>query len=104
MSVSDGGFALLFADNDVNAGYLLKVFGENGNLINTFKLSGQVSDVELSGNYAYVLFDTEIRRIDVLFGTISSVDFSEEGAILMPFSDGSLMACTDTVAYYISFN
>ncbi len=104
MSVSDGGFALLFADNDVNAGYLLKVFGENGNLINTFKLAGQVSDVELSGNYAYVLFDTEIRRIDVLFGTISSVDFSEEGAILMPFSDGSLMACTDTVAYYISFN
>ena len=104
MSVSEGGFALLFADKDVNAGYILQVFGENGNLINTFKLLGQVSDVELSGNYAYILFDTEIKRIDVLFGTSSSASFSEDSAILVPFSDGTIMACTNTVAYYISFN
>ena len=104
MSVNEGGFALLFGDNDANAGYQLQVFGENGNLVNSFKLSGQISDIEISGNYVYLMLDTEIRRIDTIFGTVSSVKFSEDGAELVSFDDGSVMACTDTVAYYISFN
>ncbi len=104
MSVNDGGFALLFSDRDVNSGYILQIFGENGNLVNSFVLSGQVSDIEYCGNFAFVMFDSEVKRIDTLFGTTSSVKFSEEDARLISFSDGTLMACTDTVAYYISFN
>ena len=104
MSINDGGFVLLFRDQDVNSGYILQVFGENGNLLNSFKFSGQISDVEYCKSYAFIMFDTEIRRIDTVFGTSSSVNFSEEDARLVSFSDGSLMACTDTVAYYISFN
>ena len=104
MSVSSGGALLLFADKSVNAGYILQVVGESGGVISSFKLTGQVIDIERSGSYAFVLFDNEIRRIDVLFGTSSSFEFTEEDARLVAFSDGTLMACTDPVAYYISFN
>ena len=104
MSVSSGGALLLFADKSVNAGYVLQVIGESGSVISSFKLSGHVSDIERAGSYAFVLFDNEVRRIDVLFGTSSSAVFTEEDARLVAFSDGTVMACTNTAAYYISFN
>ena len=104
MSLSDNGFALLFKDEDLNSGYQLNLYGEYGDLVRRVDFSGHVSDVELGDRYVYLLFDTEIRRVDVNLGLSSNAKFNEEGAELVIFSDGTLMACTDTAAYYISFN
>ena len=80
------------------------MYGEFGNLLRRVDLSGHVSAVELGEKYVYVLFDTEIKRIDITLGLSSTVKFKDEVSELVAFSDGSLMACTDTVAYYISFS
>ena len=104
VSVSENGFALLFKNNDLNSGYVLHLYGEFGNLLRRVDLSGHVSAVELGEKYVYVLFDTEIKRIDITLGLSSTVKFKDEVSELVAFSDGSLMACTDTVAYYISFS
>ena len=58
----------------------------------------------MRGNYVYLLLDGEVRRIDKLFGTSLRADFNAEDGRLVVFSDGEVMACTDTSAYYISFN
>lgn len=103
MSLSDNGFALLFKNTDLNSGYQLNIYGEYGDLVRQMKISGHVSDVELGDRYVYLLFDAEICRIDINLGLTTSKKFNEEGAVLVSFSDGTLMACTDTAAYYISF-
>ena len=103
-ALCDGGFALLFRDNSIDSGYTLTVYGDNGNRISTNSINAHVSDVEMQGNYVYLLLDGEVRRIDKIFGTFSRVGFNAEDGRLVVFSDGEVMACTNTSAYYISFN
>ena len=103
-ALCDGGFALLFRDSSIDSGYTLSVYGDNGNRISTHAINTHVSDVEMQENYVYLLLDGEVRRIDKIFGTFSRADFGAEDGRLVVFSDGEVMACTDTSAYYISFN
>lgn len=104
VSFTDGGFAILFRENNIDSSFTLSVFGENGNAVSSHKIDGHVSDTVIYGNFAYLLMDGEVRRIDTLFGTVSKAQFGEENARLMVFPGGDVMACTDTAAYYISFN
>ncbi len=104
LSFTDGGFAILFRENNIDSSFTLSVFGENGNAVSSYKIDGHVSDAVIQGNYAYLLMDGEVRRIDTLFGGVSKTEFSGEKARLMVFPGGDIMACTDTAAYYISFN
>lgn len=103
-TVSDGGFALLFRNNSGNARFTLSVFGANGNKVSEHKIDGNVRELSLSGNFAYLLMDGEIRRIDTLFGTVSKKAFNADRAELLLLSGNELLVCTDTAAYYISFN
>ena len=103
-TLCNGGFALLFRDGSIDSGYTLSVYGDNGNRISSHSIDTHVSDVEMQGNYVYLLLDGEVRRIDKIFGTITRADFGAEGGRLVVFSDGEIMACTDTSAYYISLN
>lgn len=102
-AVSDGGFALLFRDG-ADSRFILNVFGANGNRVSEHKIEGHVSSIVMSGNFTYLLMDGEVRRIDTLFGTVSTREFSADGAELLVLSTNELLACTDTAAYYISFN
>ena len=104
MSVCDGGFALLFRDSGEDSMFALSVFGANGNHISTHKIDGQVSSLALQGNFAYLLMDGEVRRIDTLFGTVLRQELGIDNAKLLVLSSSELLACTDTAAYYISFN
>ena len=102
-ALCDSGFALLFRDS-INSGYILSIYGDNGNKISTYSIDAHVSDVEIEGNYVYLLLDGEVRRIDKIFGTFSRAAFGAEDGRLVVFSDGEVMVCTDTSAYYISLN
>lgn len=104
VSVSNGGYAVLFKDNSMDSSFTLTVFGENGNRVSDHKLEGYVSDIALHENYAYALMDGEVIRIDTLFGGVSKAPHSTENASLVVFDDGSVTVCTNTAAYYISFN
>jgi WD40 repeat protein len=104
ISASDGGYAILFEDNSMDSSFTLSVFGENGNKVSDHKLEGYVSDIALYENYVYVLMDGEVLRIDTLFGNTSRATHSAENAKLVVFDDGTVTVCTNTVAYYISFN
>ena len=103
-AITKGGYALLFRDNSIDSGFTLTVFGDNGSEVSTHKIDRHVSDVALQGNNAYLLLDGEVRRIDTLFGITTRAEFKGENARLVVFSGGDVMACTDTTAYYISFN
>lgn len=104
ISVTDGGYAILFKDDTIDSSFTLSVFGENGNKISNYKLEGHVSDISLYGNYVYALMDNEVLRIDTLFGATSKVAHTSENASLVVFDDGTVTVCTNTSAYYISFN
>ncbi len=104
ISVCDGGFAVLFKDDGIDSAFSLIVFGENGNKISEHKLDGGVADIAIRESYVYVLTDKEVRRIDTLFGTSVSTAHGSENARLVIFDDGTVTVCTNTSAYYISFN
>lgn len=103
MSVSDSGYALLFSDVTVDSDYTLSVFGSNGNHVGSYKVRGRVTDIALNGNFAYLLADGEVRRMDTLFGTTLRLETAVENAELLVLANGDILACTDTAAYYLSF-
>lgn len=96
------GFVLAFEGGA--DGRQIKVFDRNGNVAYKGWLKGNVRDVKLSGNYAYVLLDNEIVRIETAFGIKRTSELLFENAQLVSFEDGGIMVCTDRVAYYISFD
>ena len=104
MAVCDSGFALLFKNSGQDARFILYIFGSNGNKVSDHKIDGYVSSIAVNGNHAYLLMDGEVRRIDTLFGTVSKRAFSTDDAELLVLSANEILACTDTAAYYISFN
>ena len=83
---------------------LLLIFDNNGHLKLTLKIGGSVSDVKMNEKYVYLLCDDKIIRVDSTFGHTSAVEFSEEDARLTLLSGGELLACTPSLAYYVSFN
>ena len=99
MSVGENRCVLVFGKNTV-------VLDENGMVVRSFTADCEIFDVKVYGDYVYLLCDREVRRYNTksVVTECSSVAFTEEDARLVLLDDGSLLACTDTVAYYISFN
>ena len=82
------------------------VLDENGMVVRSFTADCEIFDVKVYGDHVYLLCDREVRRYNTksVVTEYDSVAFTEEDARLVLLADGSLLACTDTVAYYISFN
>lgn len=82
------------------------VLDQNGMVVRSFEVDFEIFDVKVYKDHVYLLCDREIRRYNLksVVTDYNSVEFTEEGARLVLLDDGSVLACTDTVAYYISFN
>ena len=104
LSLTDDGFAMLFDEGSLNNDNRLVIFDQNGNVRYFEYISGNVSDMELCRNFAYLILDGEILRVDTTFGLKSRVAFTESGARIVCFENGEIMACTDALAYYITFD
>ena len=104
--VTDKGFLLSFDETSTGKVSLVSVFDVNGHLKRSFKTDDAVFDMKLSGDFVYLLCDREIRRYNLnsVSDEFKAVPFDEESAKLAVFEEGDIMACTPTVAYYISFN
>lgn len=105
ISMDNDGFALVFDGNTSGEGYIVSAFDKNGRIIRTYNVDSGVFDVKVSNNFMYVLCDREVRRYNLsrLTDEYDSAEFDEEDASLVVFSNGEIMACTPSVAYYISF-
>ena len=99
MATGEKRIALVFGKNTV-------VLDENGMVIRSFTADCEIFDVKVYGDYVYLLCDREVRRYNTksVVTEYDSVAFTEEDAGLVLLDDGKLLACTATVAYYISFN
>lgn len=104
LSLTDDGFAMLFDEGTLNNDNRLVIFDQNGNVRYFEYISGNVSDMELCQGFAYLILDGEILRVDTTFGFKSRVVFAEGGARIVGFENGEIMACTDVLAYYITFD
>ena len=104
MSYANGGIALLFDASEADASELLVIFDDNGDLKLTNKIDCNVSDVKMNKDHIYLLCDDKIIRVDTTFGHTSTVAFLEEDARLTLLSGGELLACTPSLAYYVSFD
>ena len=104
MAANDEGFALVLSDDGAREESLLVAFDRNCSLVCSQKISGAVRDMEIAGKDVLLLLDNEIRRVNTVLGSYTSVRFSEEDAELTLLSDGALIACTPTVAFYIEIN
>ena len=101
---TSGGIALLFDESGAGADELLVAFDDNGDMKITAKISGNVSDMKMNKDDIFLLCDGKIMRVDSTFGHTSTEEFSEEGARLVLTSGGELIACTSSLAYYVSFD
>ena len=101
MKVNSEGFALILNEEGARESGLLAVFDRNCSLVCSQKINGYAKDIEISENEVIILFDNEIGRLNTVLGTYSSVSFSEENAELVLLSDGDVVVCTQTVAYYL---
>ena len=99
ISASDGRCVLVFGKNTV-------VLDENGMVIRSFGVDCEIFDVQVFKDNVYLLCDREIRRYNTkgVSAEFDVIPFAEENARLIILDDGTPLACTDTVAYYISFN
>jgi hypothetical protein len=104
LSLTDDGFAMLFDEGSLTNDNRLVIFDQNGNVRYFEYISGNVSDMELCRNFAYLILDGEILRVDTTFGLKSRVPFKESGTRIVCFENGEIMACTDALAYYITFD
>jgi len=104
MSYANGGIALLFDASEADASELLVIFDDNGDLKLTNKIDGNVSDVKMNKDHIYLLCDDKIIRVDTTFGHTSTVAFLEVVVRLTFLSGGELLACTPSLAYYVSFD
>ena len=106
IAFGNDGFALVFDASASGEGYIVSAFDKNGRAVRSFAVDNGVFDVKIHAENIFLLCDREIRRYNSarLTDEYESVSFSEEDAILTVFSSGEIMACTPSVAYYISFN
>lgn len=104
MTYVNGGIALLFDESEASASELLVIFDDNGDLKLTIKIDGNVSDAKMNKDHIYLLCDDKIIKVDSTFGHTSTVAFLEEDARLTLLSGGELLACTPSLAYYVSFD
>lgn len=104
VAYTSGGIAMLFDESGASADELLVVFDDNGDMKVTAKIRGNVSDMKMNKDNVFLLCDDKIMRVDSTFGHTSVEEFTEEGARLVLTSGGELIACTSSLAYYVSFN
>ncbi|MBQ8407256.1 MAG: hypothetical protein IJY39_00175 [Clostridia bacterium] len=104
LSVGNGEIAMMFDEGSLSDDNRLIVLESNGTVKYSERIVGNVFDLELCGGFAYLLCEGEIVRLDTTFGFRSGVEFSEENARLVTFENGDVMACTDGIAYYITFD
>ena len=103
VAYTSGGIAMLFDESGASADELLVVFDDNGDMKVTAKIRGNVSDMKMNKDNLILLCDDKIKRVDSTFGHTSVEEFTEEGARLVLTSGGELIACTSSLAYYVSF-
>lgn len=104
LSVSEDGFAMLFEEGILNSDNRLVIFDRNGNVRYYEYIDGNVFDMALSHGFVYLILEGEILRVDTTFGIKLRADFSEDNARIVTFENGEIMACTDGMAYYITFD
>lgn len=99
MDVREDRSVLVFGKNTV-------ILDENGIVLRSFVTDSEIFDVKVYKDNVYLLCDREVRCYNTksVITEYDSVSFIEEDARLVLLDDGKLLACTDTVAYYISFN
>ena len=101
---TSGGIALLFDERDAGANELLVAFDDNGDMKVTVKISGSVSDMKMNKDNIFLLCDGQIIKVDSTFGHTSTEKFFEEGARIVLTASGELIACTSSLAYYLTFD
>ena len=104
LSLADDGFAMMFEEGILNSDNRLVVFDRNGNVRYFEYIDGNVFDMALSHGFVYLILEGEILRVDTTFGIKLRADFSEDNARIVTFENGEIMACTDGMAYYITFD
>jgi len=102
-SFTEDGFALSFEINGNGSENIVSSYDKNGSLKFTDRLSGYIYDMEIENGNIYVLCNDRIIHYTESAGKISEIEFYEEGACIVTFSNGRVMVCTAGVAYYIPF-
>ena len=89
--------------NGIGNANTVVLFDKNGRDIFAKSIDGNVRDAICSGNYIYVLRDTDVIRIDTRLGLTSYVSYTFEVAELQALPSGDVLLCTETTAYYLRF-
>ena len=103
-TLAEGGFALVFEEGGIASNNMIAVFDTSGGVTFTGYAPGDVCDVRLVGEYAFVLTKDYAFRFDTRFGGRAQSRFESEGAALAVFDGGEVAVCTEAAAYYISFD
>ena len=97
--------AMLFRGTQLNGDNRIYVFDQNGNSIFNGILNGNISDMIYSNGYVYFLRGEDAVRIPASYiGGEEKILSVGDGARLVGFKNGEILACTSTTAYYLDFN
>ena len=103
-SFIDVGFALLFDENDISAGSVIRVFDGRGNEQISKKISVDAFDVKLDNNFVYALADGNIRRINRLTGFEREAALPKGALEVTVLANGEIAVCTQVNAYFARFD
>ena len=78
------------------------LFDKNGKDVFAKRIDGNIRDAVYSNGFVYILRDTDVIRIDTRLGVASYADYTFEVARLQVVSDGEVLLCTETTAYYLT--
>ena len=109
---AENGAEVLFAEvNEFGAAaviknqqkFILEVFDRNGKSVYNSLLSGAVEQIALNGNSVFVKQDVKIEKIDLITKSISDVENSDFGAVMLPKNENELLVCLPARVKYIKF-
>lgn len=104
MSFFADEMAMVFQKDRENGVSTVSCFDKNGALKHTSSFNGYITDMALGNGEIFLLCDGRIVKIPIGGMDVKELAFDGEGARLVTFANGDVMACTQGVAYYISFD
>lgn len=101
--VADGVILTIIDYNGTGKGNTVVLFDKNGKDIFAKSIDGNIRDAVYSNDCIYLLRDTDVVRIDTVFGIASYLDYTVEIGFLQVISSDEVILCTETTAYYLTF-
>lgn len=104
MSFFADEMALVFTKEGQSERSTVSCFDKNGAIKHSSSFNGYITDMALGKGEIFLLCDSRIVKVPIGGMGTYEIPFDGEGARLVTFANGDVMACTQGVAYYISFD